>query len=224
MIPLLVVRPAPAADETAARARAAGFDAVAAPIFTLVAVAWDVPDPADHDAVMLTSATAARLAGPALARFTHLPAHAVGAATAAAARAAGFADVRAGSSDAAALVAQMATAGVTRPLHLAGREHRPPADSALPITRRIVYAADPVARLPDAAHAALARGAVTLLHSPRAAATFAALVKAAGFDRSALRVAAISAAAAGDWPGAAIAAQPTDAALLAAAGRLCEKG
>ena len=54
---------------------------------------------------MLTSANAAApRPAPALARYRGLPVYAVGEATAAAARAAGFADVRVGDGDAAALV------------------------------------------------------------------------------------------------------------------------
>jgi uroporphyrinogen-III synthase len=54
------------------------------------------------DAVMLTSANAARLAGDAMASFTALPCYAVGEASAAAAADAGFADIRVGPSDGAA--------------------------------------------------------------------------------------------------------------------------
>jgi uroporphyrinogen-III synthase len=221
---LLVLRPAPAAAATLARAVAAGFNAVSAPLFTVVPQAWDAPDPADHDAVMLTSANAVRLAGPQLARFTHLPAYAVGEATAVAALSAGFAKVHAGTTGVVALIAQMAAAGIARPLHLAGREFRAPGDPPMPIVRRVVYAADPVPGLPRAARAALERGAVALVHSPRAAIVLAELVARAGLDRQDLRVAAISTAAACDWLGAAIADVPTDDALLAAAARLCEKG
>jgi uroporphyrinogen-III synthase len=173
---------------------------------------------------MLTSANAVRLAGPGLARFAHLPTYAVGAATATAATAAGFGDVRVGSGDAAALVERMAADAIARPLHLCGREHRTLSDPPMPIARRIVYAADPVAQLPPAARCALADGAIALLHSPRAAATFAALLAAAGIDRAAVRIAAISAAAAADWPSAIVADRPSDDALLAAVARLCDKG
>jgi uroporphyrinogen-III synthase len=206
------------------RAVAAGFNAVSAPLFTLAPVAWEAPDPADHDAVMLTSANAVRLAGPQLAHLTRLPAYAVGEATAVAALSAGFAKVRTGTAGAVALVGQMAADCVARPLHLAGREFRAPGEPPMPIVRRIVYAADPVPTLPRAARAALERGAVALVHSPRAAIVLAELVARAGLERQELRVAAISAAAACDWPDAAIADLPTDDALLAAAARLCEKG
>lgn len=173
---------------------------------------------------MLTSANAVRLAGPALATLLALPLYAVGEATAAVASAAGFARIHAGSADAAALVTQMVATGVKRPLHLAGRDHRAPDDAPIPIVRRIVYAADPVAVLPQTAETALRNGAVALLHSPRAGTLLAELAAKAGLDPTALRVAAISAAAARDWPGAVVADRPTDDALLAAAATLCDKG
>lgn len=225
MRPLLMLRPEPGAAATLARATAAGFQTVPAPIFTIVPVAWDAPDAAQHDALMLTSANAVREAGAALASYRKLPVYAVGEATAHAAIEAGFTDVHVGSNDAASLVVAMAKDGIARPLHLAGREHRALADAPFPITRRIVYAADPVAALPAAAEAALARGAVALLHSPRAAKVFASLLGEAGIDPVFVSIAAISPAAAeGPWREIAIADTPHDGALLAAAARLCEKG
>ena len=225
MKPLLVLRPEPGAAATLARATAAGFQAIAAPIFAIVPVAWDAPDMAAHDALMLTSANAVRHAGPTLARYRALPVYAVGEATAAAAIAAGFADVRAGSADIADLIALLARDGIARPLHLAGRDHRAPAEAPFAIARRIVYAADPVTDLPAAARAALERGAIALLHSPRAATTFAALLMRDGIEPASVPVGAISAAAAtGRWKAVAIAAAPNDTALLAAVARLCEKG
>lgn len=211
---VLVLRPEPGAGATAAAARAIGLAAVAAPLFTVRAIAWQLPEE-PFDAVLLTSASAARLGGPGLAALTHLPAYAVGTATAAAARAAGFTEVIAGESDVEAVVAR---AGGRRLLHLAGREHRPGGAAAT----RIVYAADAADALPAAARAALPE-AVALLHSARAAALFAAL---AG-PREGLSVAAISPAAAEaagrGWGRIAVADRPADAALLAAAAKLCDE-
>ena len=224
MRPLLVLRPEPGAAMTIARAQAAGFQAVAAPLFTVAPLAWDAPEEQAYDALMLTSANAVRHAGPALSRYLSLPVYAVGEATAAAARAEGFADVRTGAGDAAALAALMVCDGIRRPLHLAGREHRDVA-TPLSIDRRIVYAAEPGTMLPAPALAALRRGAIALIHSPRAGELFARLLAEAGLDGANVPVAAISAAAAaGPWHKVAIAATPDDGALLAAAARLCEKG
>jgi uroporphyrinogen-III synthase len=224
MRPLLVLRPQPGAAATVARAQAAGFEAIAAPLFTVAALPWHAPPPHAHDALMLTSANAVRHAGPALDLYRGLPAYAVGEATAAAARAAGFADVRTSVGDAADLAALMERDGIRLPLHLAGREHRDVA-SSLAIERCIVYAAEPVAALPDAARDGLERGAIALIHSPRAGGLFARLLAEAGVDGAEVAVAAISAAAsAGPWHEVAVAAAPDDGALLAAAARLCEKG
>jgi uroporphyrinogen-III synthase len=67
---------------------------------------------------------------------------------------------------------------------------------------------------------------VALLHSPRGAALFGGLVDAAGLPRDAILLAAISAnAAAGagaGWKAIAIAEQPNDDALLAAALAMCD--
>lgn len=223
---LLVLRPDPGAGLTAQRARAAGFDPIVAPLFTVGPVAWDAPDPAGYDAVLLTSANAARHGGTALARYAALPVRAVGPATADAARAAGFTSIAAGDGDGAAAIAQAAADGHRRLIHLAGREHKPLVHPGLLVERRIVYAADPAAALPDTARRALADGAIALLHSPRAAALFRTLAEAAGLAAADIAIAAISpaalAAAGGGWRAAAAADRPDDAALLAAAARLCD--
>jgi uroporphyrinogen-III synthase len=70
------------------------------------------------------------------------------------------------------------------------------------------------------------RGALVLIHSPRAGALFSKLVDEAGLDRSAVMIAAISEAASeaagGGWKAAAIAAEPRDHALLELAAKLCK--
>ena len=220
---VLILRPQPGADETARRARAIGLEPVTAPLFTVAPVAWEAPDPAGFDALMLTSANAPRHAGPALDRFRGLAAFAVGEATAAAAEATGFADVRSGPADAAALARMIAEAGFRKVFHPCGADHVEPDASGLEISSVPVYAATPTERLPDAAAAALDRDALVLLHSPRAAARFAALI---GGRAGRVRIAAISdaaAAAAGDgWRSVEIAAAPRDHALLELAAKLCQ--
>jgi uroporphyrinogen-III synthase len=223
---LLVLRPEPGASATAARAAALGLKAIVAPLFTITPVAWSAPDPAGFDALLLTSANAARHAGPQLARYNGLPVYAVGAATARAARSAGFAGVVEGNADGAALVSRAASDGASRLLHLAGREHLSVDSAGVGIERRVVYAAEVAGRLPQAACNALGAGAIALLHSPRAAATFRLLVTEAGLTPAGIRIAAISAAAlsaAGTgWQAALAAESPDDDALLAAAARLCD--
>jgi len=136
---------------------------------------------------------------------------AVGAATAAAAREAGFAVAGIGDGGA----ADMALPAGERLLHLAGRDHRP-SGAAMTIA---VYESRPVAT--PAGLDALG-DCVVAVHSPRAGQRLAELVSA----RSSVDIAAISAAAAeacGDgWKRVHAASQPNDAALLALAARLCD--
>ena len=113
---VLILRPQPGADETAGRARALGLAPVVAPLFAVRPLAWEAPDPAGFDAVMLTSASAARQASDGLTPFRQLPCYTVGEATAAAADEAGFADIRVGADDGAALLMMMAADGVARAL------------------------------------------------------------------------------------------------------------
>jgi uroporphyrinogen-III synthase len=225
MTRLLVLRPQPAAAATVERARSLGMEALAAPIFDVKTLAWAIPARTGLDAVMLTSAHAARLGGAGLRSFIDLPCFAVGDSTAAAARDAGFADVRSGDADVAALVARMSRGGVHNALHPCGREFRP-VEAPFEITRRIVYAAEPIALLPARAAEALRGGAIALLHSPRAAEHFAMLVQQAGLDRSAIPIAAISDAAARaagkGWKEKHAAPMPRDDALLELAAKLCK--
>lgn len=207
----LVLRPEPGNARTCAALAAAGMEPVALPLFTAVPLAWSPPDPGDHDALLLTSAQAVRLAGDGLTPLSRLPVVAVGEATAAAARAAGLHVAIVGDGDAAAAVAR--ASAYPRLLHLAGREHvAQPGVVALP-----VYASEAVAVAPGALAAAL--DAVVLLHSARAAQRFAAL--AGSLPRRRIRLAALSpavAAAAGTgWATIAIAERPGDAALVQAA-------
>ena len=157
--------------------------------------------------------------GANLARYRHLPAFAVGAATAAAARAAGFACVTHGDGDGAALLALLRAHGVERALMPAGRDRS--LDLVPPITAQVtVYAADPVAVAPE--DLVCLTGAVALLHSTRIARRLADLVD----DRGSTMLAAISApvlAAAGlGWARAESAPEPSEAALLALAMRLAD--
>lgn len=209
---LVVVRPEPGNAATVAAARALGFAAEAMALFAVGPLAWTPPDPAGFDALLLTSANTLRHGGDGLAALRSLPVLAVGEATAAAARSAGFAVAMTGTHDAAALAR---AAGHRRLLHLGGRERVDIAGA----TAIAVYASDP---LPPPADPRALHGATVLLHSARAAHAVAALP----FDRAAVALAAISpavlAAAGPGWRAMAVAAVPTDAALLAAAGSLAD--
>lgn len=226
MTAVLILRPEPGASDSAARAHALGLETVTAPIFVVRPLAWDPPEPPSVDAVLLTSANALRHGGEAIAAFTDLPCYCVGPATASAARAAGFGVVKIGPSDGDATVAMMVADGITRALHLSGRDHVGLADPAIGLERRLVYAAEPVRALPHEAARALGRGALVLLHSPRSAAAFARLIDEAGIERGDIALAAIStnaAEAAGPgWRAKHEAAAPRDEALLELAAKLCK--
>lgn len=97
---VLVTRPEPGATTTAERLRAVGYDPVVMPLSKIVQLRQSRPT-VEFDAVAASSANAVRHAFPALvALLLGKPFFAVGNETAAAAREAGFADVR--SSDGAA--------------------------------------------------------------------------------------------------------------------------
>jgi len=211
---VLILRPRPAADVTAARARALRLDPIVAPLFEIRPLAWQMPSGA-FDALLLTSANAVRFGGAGLDRFRTLPVLAVGAQTAAAASAAGFDVMASGGRDAGALIATAWANGVARALHLGGRERG--IEAGGPVARAIaVYASDALPIGPGDLDAL--QGTVALLHSVRAATRLAELV---GARRPTIGVAAFSpavAAAAGPgWASIAIAAAPNDAALIEAA-------
>lgn len=203
-----------------------GLEPIVAPLFIIVPVGWQAPDAGDVDCIVMTSANAARHAGSQIQHFTALPCYAVGKATAAAVEAAGFADVRTGPRDGAALAAMVAEDGMKRPLHLCGREHITLRHDRLHFERRVVYVAEAAEALPDAASQRLQVGGIALLHSARAGALLARLVGAASLDKSRLSIAAISDAAARaagpGWRRVAVAQAPRDDALLELAVKLCE--
>ncbi|MES2493129.1 MAG: uroporphyrinogen-III synthase [Pseudomonadota bacterium] len=224
MIPLIVIRPEPGASATVRAARALGLEAHGFPLFKVEPRVWDAPAPRDFDALLVGSANALRHAGPALAAFRALPVHAVGDATAGAARGAGFRVTTTGSGGLQAVLCEI-PAG-TRVLRLAGEERislAPPAGVTL--TERVVYGAVPQPA-PHALAALLRRAATVALHSAEAARHFAAECDRAGLDRSVIALATIgprvSEAAGGGWHRVATAAAPAESPLLAAARELCQ--
>jgi uroporphyrinogen-III synthase len=228
MTRLLVLRPQPGADATVRRAKALRLDAVATPLFQLLPIDWDTPDPTGFDAILLTSANAVRMAGDGLSLYLGLPVYAVGDATARAAEEAGFQEIVAGEADGASIVRNAVESGKCRLLHLAGRDHIDLPVHGTSIERRIVYASEAVGALPDLTAKSMHNGGCVLLHSVRAAQLFAALTDAAGLDRNRVMLAclspAICAAAGAGWERAVAAPAPTDEALLAIAARLCDQG
>ena len=210
---LLLIRPEPGLSASAERAQALGLDVLRCPLFRVEPVAWQAPDPSAFDALLLTSANAVRHGGCELDRLRTLPVQAVGGATAAIAREAGFRVETVGEGDIVDLLGKLPAA--LRLLHLAGEDHRDVNDPR--IERRIVYRSTIIAQ-PDLPPL---QDLVIAVHSPRAGRRLAELAA----DRSAIAIAAISPAAAEacgtDWEQVEAADQPNDNSLLALAARLC---
>ncbi len=216
---ILVLRPEPGAADTLRRLRERGLEAVAVPLFRVGPLAWEAPDPARFDALLLTSANAVRHGGDQLGKFRGLPVHAVGEATAQAARNAGFDIATSGDAGIERLLGSFEPN--LRLLHLCGKDRREPAGARQAITPVAVYQATAIEN-PDLGRA---KDGVALIHSPRAGARFASLVGVP--DRASIAIGAISdaaAQAAGEgWKAIEAAAKPSEEALLALAARLWQK-
>jgi uroporphyrinogen-III synthase len=216
---ILVLRPEPGAGETVQRLRKLGLESIAAPLFVVEPVAWQPPDAAKFDALLVTSASAIRHGGDGLRQLRVLPVHAVGDATAAAARDAGFDIASSGDGGVDRLLGSIDQQ--LRLLHLCGLDRREPLEARQQITAIPVYRAKAV-RQPDLA---TAKARVALVHSPRAAQRFADLIPVP--NRGSIVIAAISdaaAQAAGEgWKAIEAAAEPAEEALLALAARLWQK-
>jgi uroporphyrinogen-III synthase len=226
---LLVTRPEPEASATAAALRVGGHAVLVQPMLAIVSA----PPPerlARPAAVALTSRNGLRalLAWPQAEAWRDVPVFAVGAATAAAARGAGFGRVSAGEGGVerlARLIAAARPGGVV--LHPAARETAGDLAGALRaegIAVRTVtaYAAEAATRLTPEVRDAIGEGRLdgALLYSERTAATFAGLLRAAGLGLSGVACFALSEAVAAPLAGLgaahiAVAARPDEAALLA---------
>ncbi len=180
---VLVTRPEPGAAETAARLTALGRTPILAP--ALLLAPRPLAPPAHAQALLLTSRAAARALTP-----WPIPVLAVGAATAEAARAQGFAEVRAAGGDAAALAelcaatlrpadgALLLAVGAAYSLDLTALLRA----QGFRVIRRVVYAAREAPALPDLAAEALRAGQVShaMFFSPRSAACSLSLLSRAG--------------------------------------------
>ncbi|MFM2300854.1 MAG: hypothetical protein RLZZ84_590 [Pseudomonadota bacterium] len=229
MVPLIVIRPEPGNGATVAAARAAGITAHGFPLFRITPRQWEATpaeSPAErYDAVLIGSANAVRHGGPNLAALRALPVYAVGDATAAAARAAGFTIVHAGSGGLQAVLGQLAPAH-KRLLRLAGEERialsLPP---GVRMDERIVYASEPQPFPPELTEL-LRFPAIVAAHSAEAARHLAAQCVRHGIRRAPLRIAALGpriAQAAGEgWGEVATASAANDHALLALARQMCQ--
>lgn len=202
----LIVRPEPGASAMVDRLATLGVSAIAAPSTEIRRTGrLDPRQLDDAQVVAFTSAAAARLAGEDLhaAAVRDLPALCVGAATAAAARAAGFRAVRSvdGTADdlAHALARLKRTDGSV--VHIAGRDVSAvlsglvaqisaPFGTSVKVHRIVIYAAERCAAPPDAARRALVEGRVgaAVFLSARAVEAFLRLLDPA--ERRAIRAAA----------------------------------
>lgn len=179
-----ITRAQPGADVTAERVRAMGHDAVVAPLLA-VRVLPDVSvDLRGVAALAFTSANGVRAFADASGERS-LKVFAVGAATAQAARAAGFKSVLSADGDVEALAEGIAARrGELRGAVLHPGALEPAGDLAgalekqgVEARRLILYETAPV-DLGDAQAEALGRSDAVLLHSPRAAQVLAKLLKA----------------------------------------------
>lgn len=223
---VLVTRPEPEAQETAARLRAMGLTPLICPSLSIVSRTLRLSPGPDWQAILVTSGNAI----PALPDRLHAtPLLAVGDATAARARAAGFRRVSSAGRDAAALAAMVRLcctpergalllptgAGQGRELAATLRA------SKFRVVRRLAYAATPTGALHAGAHTALVDGRVSaaLFFSPGSARAFVRACPAAVI-LGGVRAVAISAATAAalaplQWADIRVASRPNQDELLA---------
>ena len=231
MARLLVTRPEADARALAEALARRGHEAVVEPLMAIVRRDDATIDLAGVQALLFTSANGVR-AFAAACDERALRVFAVGRATAAAARAAGFARVAVAGGDVGALAALVAdrldpaagalvhAAGAAVAGDLAGAL----AERGFTVRREVLYEARPRTALSAAAAAAIAAGRIdgVLLFSPRTAALFVRLAAAAGGAEGLGRTvafclsAAVAAAAVGaPWGAVRIAERPDQASLLA---------
>lgn len=196
---VLITRPEPGASETAARVAAMGMTPVVAPVLEVQPI--DVAERGlDRIAATLLTSRNAIASCPRLCHGR--PAFAVGDATAAQARAAGFNAVRSASGNAAALAALVAGALSPNagPLFLpAGQGQgqglaRDLRDRGFRVIRRLGYRTRPARVLPDAARTHLRAGDVeaALFFSGETARHFVRLLRAAGLANSVVSIEAVA--------------------------------
>lgn len=196
---VLVTRPLDDAEATAEAVRTRGHEPIIAP---LSVIRYETPEPPGQRpaAAIFTSRNAVRaLRDAGWAKALHrLPAYCVGAATAEAARQAGFLHVIAGGGTGAQLAEHIAYTHSPEngPLlyltgdHLAFDMAAALGARGFTVLRHIVYRSELVAALPEQAERALRAGQVdaVMLMSPRAAAHFVDLARQAGVGGQAARL------------------------------------
>jgi uroporphyrinogen-III synthase len=191
---VLVTRPEPGADETAAAVRAAGHDPVLLPLLAIERTGI-VPDVAGVQALLATSRNGIAAFAQSSAR-RDLPVLAVGDRTAQAARDHGFTDVRSAAgaaADLASLAQRTLDPARGALLHAAGEDVAEDMAAVLAphgfsVRRAVLYRAVAAQGL-DASVITACRGA--LFFSPRTAAIFVTLSRAAGLEKEFERIAAL---------------------------------
>ena len=226
---VLITRPDAGAEATARLVAGRGFAPILAPVLAIRPLPHRLPRPDELQAVLLTSANALAALEPTQHGVRLL---AVGDATAARARAAGFSDVTSAGGNAGDLadlaIARCTPAGGPLLLPTARGEGlglaRILRAAGFVVLRRSVYAAVPQNQLAAVAVDALSRKAVdmVLFFSPATARHFARLLPAAlpaeclqAVDALALSPAVATPLAALPWRRIRVAAKPTQDALLA---------
>lgn len=197
----LITRPVEDAGPLAAALAARGVTPVTEPLMIIRPVANPLITLADVQAVLLTSANAARAFARAVVR-RDLAVFAVGDATARAARALGFRAVASAGGDVddlARLIAARLDPRSGAVLHAAGAAVAGDLSGRLAaagfrVRRVVLYHAEPVAALTPMTVAAFReqRIAAAFFFSPRTAAHFVTLVRAAAIDDACRRVAAFA--------------------------------
>ena len=201
---VLVTRPHPDDEATAAGLRARGFEVLLAPMLRFEAVAFHDDEEARYGAVIVTSANALRGIAPHLAasRLLKLPLFAVGEHTASAARSAGFSQVISADGDATALrdlmlasVKSKALKKASTLLYLAGADLARDlagelGERGFSVVTHTTYRMSPVVNLPREACDAFAANRVeaVLHYSRRSARAFLDAARAAGVEISALAI------------------------------------
>jgi uroporphyrinogen-III synthase len=199
---ILVTRPEPDNETTAAALRAKGFGVLRAPMLRFEAVAFHDDTDARYGAVIVSSANALRAIEADLAgsRLLTLPLFAVGERSAKAARRAGFRDVAVAEGNAAALrdliVASVRAKTLKKAstlLYLAGADLAGDlagelGERGFSVVTHTTYRMVPVSSLPQEAVDAFAANKVeaVLHYSRRSARAFLDAVRAAGVEISAL--------------------------------------
>jgi uroporphyrinogen-III synthase len=233
----LITRPHEDSQDLAGELQRRGYRPLIEPMLRIVFRAGPPLSREGLQGLLVTSANGARALaarlGPAIGGWRDLPVWAVGDASAAAARACGFTLVENAAGDVSALAALVAeradpaagallqAAAATLAGDLAGDLGR----RGFRVEKQVLYDAEPARRLSDAALAEMRQGsvAVALFFSPRTAATFVRLARAASLAEASAGVTALAlspavAASLADmpWRRLVVAEQPRQSALLAA--------